>query len=93
LLRIRACALAARGAPRETIESCFDTALTTARQQRGLYWELRTAVSRAQYLSSLHCEGEAYSLLSPVYAKFTQGFDLTELRMARQLLDRWASVQ
>lgn len=93
LLRIRACALAAQGAPRETIESCFDTALITARQQRGLYWELRTAVSHAQYLASLQYEREAYSLLSPVYAKFTQGFDLAELRMARQLLDRWAPVQ
>jgi hypothetical protein len=86
LLRIKACAMAAQGAPVRTVESSFDAALTTAREQHGLYWELRAAISHAQYLCSLQRPGDAYPLLKPVYEKFTQGFDLPELRTARELL-------
>jgi predicted ATPase/DNA-binding winged helix-turn-helix (wHTH) protein len=86
LLRIKACALAAQGAPVQTVASSFDAALATARQQRGLYWELRAAFSHAQYLSSLQRPGDACAVLKPVYEKFTQGFDLEELRSARELL-------
>jgi hypothetical protein len=86
LLRIRACALAAQGASVETVESSFTAALTTAVQQGALYWEFRAAFSRAQYLSSLQRAAEAHAALQPVYDKFTQGFNLPELRAARELL-------
>jgi non-specific serine/threonine protein kinase len=86
LLRIRACALAAQGASVETVESSFAAAVATARQQRALYWELRAAFSLAQYRSSLRRTDEARAALQPVYDKFTQGFNLPELRAARELL-------
>jgi non-specific serine/threonine protein kinase len=88
LLRIRACALAAQGASVETVESSFATALATAGQQRALYWELRAAFSLAQYLFSLQRAAEAQAVLRPVYDKFTQGFNLPELRAARELLSQ-----
>jgi DNA-binding winged helix-turn-helix (wHTH) protein len=88
LLRIRACALAAQGAAVETVESSFAAALATAGQQRAAYWELRAAFSLAQYLSSLQRPAEAHAVLRPVYDKFTQGFDLAELRATRELLSQ-----
>lgn len=91
LLRIKACSLAAQGASPQIIESCFDSAYATARQQRGLYWELRTAVSHAQYLGSRRQPRDAHSVLKPVYDKFTQGFELPDLRSARALLGRLAA--
>ena len=92
LLRIKACALAAQGAPHASVESCFEAACATAQQQRGLYWELRTAVSYAQYLSSLRRSRDAHAVLKPVYEQFTQGLDLPELRTADELLGQWADT-
>jgi hypothetical protein len=86
LLRIKACSLAAQGAPAPIVESCFETARVTARQQRGLYWELRAAFSHAQYLFSQRRLFDVSTVLDPVYQKFTQGFELAELRGARELL-------
>ena len=88
LLRIKACALAAQGAPTPTVESAFGVALATARHQRGLYWELRIAFSHAQFLVSMEHHAQAYAVLKPVYDKFTQGFALPELRAALELLQQ-----
>ncbi len=90
LLRIKACTLAAQGAPVPAVESAFDVALATARQQRALYWELRAAFSHAQYLTSQQRPRDAHTALKPVYGKFTQGFGLAELHAARELLGQVA---
>ena len=86
LLRIRACTLAAQGAAAPIVESWFNAAQTIARQQHGLYWELRAAFSHAQYLFSQLRLSDAHAVLEPVYQKFTQGLDLVELSAARELL-------
>ena len=86
LLRIKACTLAAQGAAAPTVESWFNAAQTIARQQHGLYWELRAACSHAQYLFSQLRLSDAHAVLEPVYQKFTQGLDLVELSAARELL-------
>lgn len=91
LLRIKACVLAAQGTSPSSVESCFGAARTVAREQGGLYWELRAALSHAQYLLSLSRSPEAHAVLRPVYTQFTQGFDLSELRAARDLLNQFAS--
>ena len=92
LLRIRACALAGQGAPQSGVASCFEVAQATAREQGALYWELRAAVSHAQYLASLRRSRDAHALLKPVYAQFTQGLELSELCAARELLNQWDSA-
>ena len=86
LLRVRACVLAARRAPVTEVESWFEAAQAAAREQQALYWELRVAYSRAQYLCSLDRQDHAQGVLQPVYEQFTQGFELAELRQARTLL-------
>jgi non-specific serine/threonine protein kinase len=57
-----------------------------------LYWELRAAVSYAQYLSSLRRSRDAHALLKPVCEQFTQGLDLPQLRTAHELLEQWADT-
>jgi predicted ATPase len=62
-------------------------ALTIARQQQARWWELRAATSLAKHW---HEEGryvEACSLLQPVYGWFVEGFDTTDLKDAKALLD------
>src|SRR5262249_23347794 len=66
-------------ADRTEIESCFRTALAIAREQGSRGFELRGAVSLARLLS-------ARELLTPVYGRFTDGFDTPELKDAKTLL-------
>jgi DNA-binding winged helix-turn-helix (wHTH) protein len=68
-------------------EECFCTAIDIARGQRALSLELRAAVSLAR-LWRRHgkCRG-ARPLLAGVYGKFTEGFDTSDLRDARSVLD------
>jgi predicted ATPase/DNA-binding winged helix-turn-helix (wHTH) protein len=86
LLRIKGCVLAAQAAPSMTVESVFENSLSLARQQRGLYWELRTAFSLARYWASLCRIDPAHALLQSVFQKFTQGFDLPDLALAHRFI-------
>jgi predicted ATPase len=71
-------------------EACFLRALDCAREQEALSWELRAATS----LARLHHRGgrtaEAHARLAPVYARFTEGFETNDLRVAKALLDAFA---
>jgi hypothetical protein len=42
----------AHGSPRSDVRACFDRALTLARQQGARLWELRAAISAADFLAS-----------------------------------------
>jgi predicted ATPase/DNA-binding winged helix-turn-helix (wHTH) protein len=68
-------------------EQCFGEALEVARRQGALFWELRSASSLARLRLSQHRHDEARGVLAPVYAKFSEGFDLADLRAARAMLD------
>jgi predicted ATPase len=68
-------------------ETCFHQALALARQQQAKSWELRAATSLARLWQSQDQRQEAYDLLAPVYAWFTEGFDTGDLREARALLE------
>jgi class 3 adenylate cyclase/predicted ATPase len=68
--------------------SCFERSLAVARQQGAKMWELRTAVSLARLRSDSHAEGR--DLLASVYGWFTEGFDTSDLREAKVLLDELA---
>jgi predicted ATPase len=70
------------GAERHYIES-----LDWARRQQAKSWELRTATHYARLMRDQGRAKEAYDLLAPVYAWFTEGLDTRDLREAKALLD------
>jgi class 3 adenylate cyclase/predicted ATPase len=68
-------------------ESCFQHALTVARNQQAKSWELRAAVSLGRLYQLQDRREDAYKLLAPVYAWFTEGFDTADLQDAKALLE------
>ena len=65
-------------------ESAYRSGLGIAREQRALAWELRIAMS----IVELRRNEEARNLLHSVYERFTEGYDTSDLRRARELLER-----
>jgi predicted ATPase len=68
-------------------EDHFQQALTQAREQGTLGWELRVAMSLARLWHRQARSEEALALLAPVYGRLTEGFTTTDLITARALLD------
>jgi len=68
-------------------EDCFDQAAAMARQQGALFWELRVALSLARLKVTRGHHAEARDVLQPVYDRFTEGFEIADLRAARTMLD------
>ena len=68
-------------------EECFLQALDVARRQSALSWELRAATSLARLWRDRGWTKEARELLSPVYDRFTEGFETTDLKAAKSLVD------
>jgi tetratricopeptide (TPR) repeat protein len=69
-----------------TAERCFLDALALARKQGALFWELRSALLLARLLLDRERPDDAKRILAPVYSQFVEGFELAELRAAKQLL-------
>jgi tetratricopeptide (TPR) repeat protein len=67
-------------------EVALNVALTMARLQQAKMWELRASLTLCRLLLTQGRNDEARSLLAPLYAWFTEGFDLPDLRAARALL-------
>jgi predicted ATPase/DNA-binding winged helix-turn-helix (wHTH) protein len=65
----------------------FQKALNLGRRQGALYWELRAATSFARLLRNQGRIDKARSLLQPVYGRFTEGFDTSDAKAARGLLN------
>jgi predicted ATPase len=72
-------------------EAYFERALAVARQQQAKSWELRAAMSMARLWRNQGKRQEARGLLAPVYGWFTEGFDTSDLKEAKALLDELAS--
>ncbi len=68
-------------------EECFHHALHIAREQGARSWELRAATTLARLWCNEGNRDEAHDLLAPVYNWFTEGFDTTDLREAKTLLE------
>jgi predicted ATPase len=68
-------------------EACFHKALDLARRQQAKSWELRASTSLARLWQSQGKHQDAYDLLTPIYAWFTEGFDTADLIEAKRLLD------
>ena len=68
-------------------ESSFRAALSIAREQGTKGFELRAATSLARLWGEHRRREESRELLAPVYDWFTEGFDTTDLKEAKALLD------
>jgi predicted ATPase len=92
VLRLKGELLLLRGAPgaAAAVADHFRQALNWARRQGALSWELRAATSLARLLRDQGCSAESRALLQPVYDRVTEGFDTTDLKAAKALLDAFA---
>jgi predicted ATPase/DNA-binding winged helix-turn-helix (wHTH) protein len=70
-----------------TADKYFTRAIEVARRQGALMWELRSATSLAGLRMQQGRHDEARQVLAPVYDRFTEGFETTDLRSARTILD------
>jgi predicted ATPase len=61
--------------------------LESAHQQSALGWELRTATTLAQFMSDQGRRTQAHELLAGIYDRFTEGYETSDLRAARRLLE------
>ncbi|MBV8359221.1 MAG: AAA family ATPase, partial [Deltaproteobacteria bacterium] len=79
--------LMCHGAAKDEAEHCFRAALEIARAQQAKWWELRTSVSLARLLFDTDRRDEARPLLTEIFCGFTEGFELSDLKEAKALLD------
>jgi len=70
-----------------TAEKYFTRAIEVAQRQGALMWELRSATSLAGLRMRQGRHDEARQILAPVYDRFTEGFETTDLRSARTMLE------
>jgi predicted ATPase len=68
-------------------EDCLKKALDVALEQGALFWELRAARSLARLRVRQDRHNDARQVLSPVYDRFTEGFETADLRCARAILE------
>jgi len=88
LLRVKGEVLLRQGRHNQAgAEDCFRDALALARNQDALFWELRTALGTARLRMGQHDRAGAVQVLQPVYDRFIEGFDTSELKAAKALLD------
>jgi predicted ATPase len=89
LLRVKGELLLLQGAPgaAAAAEDHFRQALDWAHGQGALSFELRAATSLARLLRDRGRPTDAIALLQPVYDRFTEGFDTSDLKAAKALLD------
>lgn len=70
-------------------EQAYQMAIEVARAQQARFWELRAALPLARLWQRGGREQAACELLQPVYAWFSEGLELADLRDARALLDEF----
>ena len=68
-------------------EDYFQKALTIARQQGAKSWELRATLSLSELWKAQNRYQEAYTLLEPIYAWFSEGLNTKDLKHASNLLE------
>jgi hypothetical protein len=73
-------------------EASLRDAVHLARAQGARGWELRAATGLARVQVERGEPRKGYELLAPVYGWFTEGFDTSDLREAKALLQELASA-
>ncbi|HKM73113.1 MAG TPA: hypothetical protein VJX94_24135, partial [Stellaceae bacterium] len=91
LHRLRGEALLAGAGTVSEAETAIEKAIDVARRQNAKSWELRAATSLARLRRQQGRPQETATLLAPIYAWFTEGFDTADLKEAKTLLDEIAS--
>jgi predicted ATPase/DNA-binding winged helix-turn-helix (wHTH) protein len=86
LLRLKGKALLATPKRADDGETQLQRSLELSRQQGALAWELRTAIDLAALKADQGRSGDAREILRPVFSRFTEGTDTTDLRLAQDLL-------
>jgi predicted ATPase/DNA-binding winged helix-turn-helix (wHTH) protein len=86
LLRVRG-ALRIQLGERDAADADFRASLALAERHASLGWQLRTAIERAQATGPAG-RRSAMDDLRATHSRFSEGFDTTDLRTARGLLDR-----
>jgi tetratricopeptide (TPR) repeat protein len=69
-------------------ELCFREAIEIARKQGAKWFEMRATTSLARLLDKQDRRDEARTMLAEIYHWFTEGFDTTDLKDAKALLDQ-----
>jgi predicted ATPase len=89
LLRVKGELLLLRGTQEAAAaaEDHFRQALDWARRQSALSFELRAATSLARLLRDQGRPADALALLQPIYDRFTEGFDTSDLKTAKALIE------
>jgi predicted ATPase len=75
------------GAQESEAEGSMRRAIAIAQRQQAKGWELRAATSLARLLRKQGRIAAARDVLAPVYNWYTEGFDTTDLKDAKALLD------
>jgi hypothetical protein len=68
-------------------EPCFRRAIEIARGQCAKWWELRATTNLTRLLRNTNRRDEGRGMLAEIYNWFTEGFDTSDLRNAKALLD------
>jgi tetratricopeptide (TPR) repeat protein len=79
--------IALRSDPQDLLaaESNLRKAIAVAQRQQARLWELRGTVSLARLLRDTNRRDQARTILTEVYGWFTEGFELPDLKEAKQL--------
>jgi class 3 adenylate cyclase/predicted ATPase len=76
--------------PESEAEECFQKAIAVAKKQQARSWELRATMSLARLWQQQGKQHAARNILSEIYDWFTEGFDTTDLKEAKALLEELA---
>jgi tetratricopeptide (TPR) repeat protein len=85
--RIRGEAILLRPDGAADAERCFRRAIEIAVHQQANSWRMRAATSLARLLVKMDRRDEARAALAPAFAQFTEGFETSDLREAKALLE------
>jgi len=85
--RLKGELLRMRGEVEAEIEACYHKAIEVARQQSARSWELRAVMSLCRLWQEQGKRKEARQRLAEIYGWFTEGFDTSDLKEARALLE------
>src|SRR5262249_11935339 len=87
LHRIRGMLLVSAGGDASEAEAAYASAIEIAQAQQARALELRAATSMARLWRRQHRNNDGRRLLKTVYSSFSEGFDTTDLREAKTLLE------
>lgn len=80
------CLLALDPPRTEEAEAAFRRALTKANAMGALTYELGAALSYHTFLAQQDRAAEGIAILKPIYERFTEGFDLPDMLLAKSIL-------